>query len=161
MTEYQVPASGLAAAMENAPEELDPLAVALILEAFIRWQSENPVMPTKEWMDEQIQVAHPSLTASTFSLRAIAEWQRRMYLAPAESDPPEEIKDLLVAPPVGHGNMWNGDEFNEAVLTAFRRGQQSQLTPPPLSCLEAHEIEAHNARCQEFLNQERAKLGKL
>ena len=155
---YQVPAPALAAAMENAPEDLDPLAVALILQAFIKHQSENPPIPT-EGQAKSIREAIDYTPGDHRQL--MAEWIRRMYLTPEpELKVPSAIKDLLVASPIGRGNMWNGDEFNAAVLEAFRRGQQSipTSTPLPQSILEEREIEAHNARCAEFLKNKRAKL---
>ena len=91
-----------------------------ILEAALRWLSENPIEPTPQWIHEVWrQERNPQ--AGTFALRVIREWQRRMFLAP-ESEVPEEIKDLAVS---DLDMEWDGP-INKRILEAFRRGQKSK-----------------------------------
>ena len=53
------------------------------LEAFIRWQSENPGVPTKEQSDALKDEYYSSVSNSRSEFSWCAEeWQRRMYLAP-------------------------------------------------------------------------------
>jgi hypothetical protein len=54
------------------------------LEAFIRWQSENPRVPTSDQVQEMVAVFNGQSLVESDSLRSFLpiEWQRRMYLAP-------------------------------------------------------------------------------
>lgn len=73
-----------------------------------------------EGMLEAAVAAHPYCSEQLIS--AVIEWQRRMFLAP-EPEVPEEVKDMLVEE---HISRWRGEEVNEKVIEAFRRGQRSR-----------------------------------
>jgi len=64
------------------------------VEAALRWLSENPIVPT----DEQIHEMYPSASEAGISFtlvaRFIAEWQRRMFIAPEP-----EFRDKLCTRP--------------------------------------------------------------
>ncbi len=144
---YQVPASGLAAAMENAPEDLDPLAVALILQAFVKWQSEHPIVPTEEQMTA-VRVSVGFYPGDHRQL--MAEWIRRMYLAPEPSPIVQRLKEQLTG-----CTLTAGDAVE--LMDAVRMCTSPESQPLPASILEEREIEAHNARCKEFLKDEMAR----
>lgn len=52
------------------------------LEAAIRWQSENPVVPSDEWVLEAMCKARSTSSTLDSAKQMFVEWQRRMYLAP-------------------------------------------------------------------------------
>ena len=87
------------------------------LEAFIAWQTENPIVPTEEQDEDLCEWCEMNPDGSPF-----AEWQRRMYLAP-EPEVQEEIRDLLLV------NITEGffkpEVLNERLAEAYRRGQKS------------------------------------
>ena len=103
-----------------------------IIEAALRWLSENPIVPTdgflkemlcrdffggQNWTDLQVFFFGGQNWTDPQVFKFCEEWQRRMFLAP-EPEVPEAIKDLL----------WtiDGDkedrEHNTAILEAYRRG---------------------------------------
>jgi hypothetical protein len=54
-----------------------------VVEAFIRWQSENPVVPTLPQLRSLL--AHlETVTNETTVQNLVVDWQRRMYLDPAD-----------------------------------------------------------------------------
>jgi hypothetical protein len=64
---------------------------SIALEAALRWQSENPIVPTDEQCDELINmigangrslVRYPSRISKEQARNMLVEWVRRMYLAP-------------------------------------------------------------------------------
>ena len=140
MAKYVVPEEGMKAVAE-ATNGYDKQTTTVAIEAFIRWQSENPQVPTDEQCDELISligatgrslVCYPSRIDRGQARTMLTEWQRRMYLA--EPEVPEEIKDLLY---FGEPNTRVGckdpieaskfiDESDRRVLEAFRRGKESQ-----------------------------------
>ena len=155
MAEYKIPEAGLNAAWSAVAEKMrahidakhkEPIAelhaARIALEAFIRWQSENPIVPTPKQARELFEVwwGNDTSNAGTMGLVAAA-WQRRMYLAPEEPEVPAEVKDLLYDPKDGPTKIGR----NEAICEAFRRGQQN-----PLPTLEDHEVEAYRVRRAEF-----------
>jgi hypothetical protein len=90
--------------------------VGYVLEAALRWLSENPIAPT----NEQARVLFESWwskdtsTAQTMKLIAL-EWQRLMFLPVPEFLPSELISMI-------HGqNAWTPAD----VLKAYRLGQKS------------------------------------
>jgi len=86
------------------------------LEAFIRWQSENLIVPSHEQVIHLCEIfANRSVISYCDSVRAVAiEWLRIMYLAP-EPEVPKEIKDLLC-----------GGNIKTLITEAYRRGKQSK-----------------------------------
>ncbi len=61
------------------------------LEAFIRWQSENPRVPSDEFVEEVIR-EHSRTNVKW----ACSEFQRRMYLSPEPEDPAfQAVKDAI------------------------------------------------------------------
>jgi hypothetical protein len=85
------------------------------LEAAIRWLAENPIVPTKEQID---QIDYFLDGEPNFVESHAVEWQRRMFLAP-EPEAPDAVKDLYdEAPP--------GGTAQKAIIEAYRRGQNSK-----------------------------------
>lgn len=108
---YIVPEGMLKAGIVGAGRCVAP--VERILEAALRWLSENPIEATyQDW--QQFCVEHPRAGVEPFP----AWWQRRMVLAP-EPEVPEAVKDLLYDPTVGPTKIGR----NDAIFEAFRRGQ--------------------------------------
>ena len=93
---YVVPAGMLRVAMEHInmamPESVSQsYHVKQGLEAAVRWLAENPVLPT---VDQVRSISAESIGVGyARDVQVCAEWQRRMFLAPAP-EIPEEIKDL-------------------------------------------------------------------
>jgi len=128
MSEIKVPDGMLKAAMASRMSikgQIAPWSEGMclqVLEAALRWLSENPIVPTYNQLN--------SFASERTSPDAIqwfcAEWQRRMFLAPDHPEIPEEVKDLQIDinayDPV-HKIMIK--HHNEDVIEAFRRGQKS------------------------------------
>jgi len=105
-----------------------------LLEAFVCWLSENPIVPTDAQVEEmriKLVPVHPHWA------NIVAEWQRRMFVAP-EPKAPDEIKDLFwpvldtktastceADELIKHTNC---ERHNEEISEAFRRGQKSKET---------------------------------
>ena len=121
---YLVPAEGLKAAF-NAWDHFGGIGVETrietILEAFIRWQSENPQVPTTEWLDEFNRVGEIK-PFKDFRGAMIAAWIGRMYLAEPEPEVPE-IEDIL-RKYYGHGSS-TGENLRKDFVEVFRRGKMS------------------------------------
>jgi hypothetical protein len=99
-----------------------------ILEAALRWQSENPVVPTDSQAYELSGIGIStdkrsiSRTGIVTTQGIVEEWQRRMYLAP-EPEVPEEVKDLMYK----GGEM----EVDKRIIEAYRRGRGSVIQVEP------------------------------
>ena len=123
---YLVPAEGLKAAKQAGEEYLrdnqssEVYLLYEVLEAFIRWQSENPQVPTTEWLDEFNRVGEIK-PFKDFRGAMIAAWIGRMYLAEPEPEVPKEIKDLLLPIAVESG-FFKPEVVNERIIEAERRG---------------------------------------
>ena len=91
-----------------------------ILEAALRWLSENPIVPTMEQATEMSDSGHPCVLDGVWYA---TEWQRRMFLAP-EPEVPEEIKDLLWS--IGGTWMQTDKKHNNEVAEAYRRGKEAK-----------------------------------
>lgn len=128
VSKYTVPEEGLKATVEamKNPSGTKFLSTeqwaSLGLEAFIRWQSENPIVPTEDQSEELRSNHYRDINSVSFVRSIVVKWQRRMYLAP-EPEVPEEIKDLLynkyaTSPPF--------ERHNNLVIEAYRRGQKSK-----------------------------------
>ena len=132
MNKYLVPEEGLKAALEawsvgyeGSPTLPMEKRIPTIIEAFIRWQSENPQVPNHEQTIALCKV-YETQTERNYcqSVRDVAvEWVRRMYIAP-EPDMPEAIKDLLcpVFDHTGHKGLVEGATHDMGILEAYRRG---------------------------------------
>ena len=124
---YLVPAEGLKAAKQAGEEYLrdnqssEVYLLYEVLEAFIRWQSENPQVPTTEWLDEFNRVGEIK-PFKDFRGAMIAAWIGRMYLAEPEPEVPE-IEDIL-RKYYGHGSS-TGENLRKDFVEVFRRGKMS------------------------------------
>ena len=104
-----------------------------IAEAVCRAISENPIVPTQQQASEMWQV-YVGLRGNAVDSIAgcMAEWQRRMFLAP-EPEVPEEISNLMwsdwqrqLGLPQTLGSWAPLESHNSQVIEAFRRGQKSK-----------------------------------
>jgi len=134
MSEIKVPENGLNAAWEAVAQKMRdnidarnaaPVAelhiARVAVEAFCRWLSENPQVPSTEQYLEMIRSDRVPAVKDMFC-NILEVWQRRMFLAP-EPEIPKEIDDLL----------WDDTdkgpyyvEHNKAAIEAYRRGQRSK-----------------------------------
>jgi hypothetical protein len=97
----------------------------IVLEAFIRWQSENPPDPTSEQMDAIMNEVPWRDSGNGYIFRIVlAKWISRMYLASPEPEPAEAVKDLLISE-VPSGTMIHYEELDRRIIEAYRRGVQS------------------------------------
>jgi len=87
---YVVPEEGLNAAVDAQELRCDPVITKIGLEAFIRWQSENPRVPTLEQLWSCGKDAGGQTNAFDGTIAMIAAWLRRMYLAPKPEVPEEK-----------------------------------------------------------------------
>jgi hypothetical protein len=101
---------------------LDDGFLLSVLEAALRWLSENPVVPNRiQMQDVEAAAHHEPLHTTKWLSDILVEWQRRMFLAP-EPKIPEGIQDLLYDPKDGPTKMGR----NDAILEAFFRGKASR-----------------------------------
>lgn len=91
------------------------------LEAALKWLAENPIVPTREWLAEQLGMCHVTLLPETAASRIIAEWQRRMFLAP-----PSPTDGLMFDK--GRSDIW-ADEANQRIKMAYRDGLNQRESP--------------------------------
>jgi len=93
-----------------------------LLEAALRWLSENPVVPTRGQLHD---IMGQRFYYEDHIIKGIIEWQRRMFLAP-EEEIPKELKALMFGElaPAKVGPI-NKEMVNALVLEAYRLGQQS------------------------------------
>lgn len=94
------------------------------LEAALRWQSENPVVPPEQFIHGHIRKGNGCWLSTTDCIAAIKEWQRRMYLAP-ESEVPEGIKDMLADLDIATSYVTGREQYNKDIIEAYRRGQKT------------------------------------
>jgi hypothetical protein len=96
----------------------DPVVLLRMLEAAIRWLSENPIEATyTDW--QQFCSEKPGMGVEPFA----GWWQRRMFFN-REPEVPEEIKDLIL-PDVESG-FFKPEILNARLLEAYRRGRESK-----------------------------------
>jgi hypothetical protein len=93
------------------------------MEAALHWLAENPIAPTcKQWkrLAEETPMLQPE--------ERVAEWQRRMFLAP-EPEVPELVQDvledLLGTLEISHMGV-SYESTKSAIIEAFRRGRESK-----------------------------------
>lgn len=96
------------------------------LEAALRWQSENPIVPTNGqlWACE-MAVSGQGKGPFEGCSAVIAEWQRRMYLAPG-SGVSEEIAQAICEGAIPSNPPVTRKGYDAALAEMFRRGQKSK-----------------------------------
>jgi len=126
-----IPEGMLKAAWSVVGSNDDEALCSLILEAALRWLSENPQFPTPEQACSIARYGLEFSRAQRFEDNSAAsvqamllEWQRCMFLAPAP-EIPEEVKDLWEQAPMG-------GSAQDAILEAFRRGTMRGVDPSML-----------------------------
>jgi hypothetical protein len=129
-----VPEGMLKAAKESEEEYLRDnqsrdVCREVILEASLRWLSENPMFPTHSEVNSILaMVQFQSLRGTSLDgLQDFAAmWQRRCFLAP-EPEVPEAVKDLMWPDsPSCSPTIIDAQSINKRVLEAYRRGQRSK-----------------------------------
>lgn len=97
------------------------------LQAAVKWLAENPIIPTHKQIQD---IADSNIYYTEMVAKWIAEWQRRMFLAP-DPEIPEDIKDMLI--PIrnmdeAHGRISGTTcaEYNHAIVDAYNRGRKSK-----------------------------------
>ena len=105
-----------------------------LIEAGLRWLSENPIVPSEadvmEILQERVESHHISgkeycaIPPATVRF-VIRESQRRMFLAP-EPEVPSEIRDIDAWITVYLGSHPEIENIRRNFLLTFRRGQQSK-----------------------------------
>jgi hypothetical protein len=133
-----VPEKGLNAAVDASTkaqvDEISEAQIKAILEAFLRWQRENPpvqkAMQLREllgdgWSDSTCE---GTMTWETLAL-LLPEWVRRMYDAPPEPQlglDVKAVKDLLWDGTAIDVENRSGKRHDEHILEAYRRGRESK-----------------------------------
>lgn len=111
---------------------LNPRILRSDLEAALIWLSENPIVPTEKQYGECLRAVDgpDKIVIHVYRegepQKVLAEWQRRMFLAP---EVPEAIKDLLSDDEdEGRGILFgvSSDVYNQKLVEAYRRGQQAK-----------------------------------
>jgi len=99
-----------------------------IVEAALRWQSENPIVPS-ESQAREFWTYFSCLPPSEFIQKCIQKWQREMYDVPVDESGADAVKDLFVDDAWDDGNPWPALKhmkiYNHNVLEAYRRGRDS------------------------------------
>lgn len=112
--------------------QCEEFRIELIVEAALRWLSENPIVPTKDdlAMVRLLYFDRKHLDGKSTVTDFVVGWQRRMFIAP-EPEVPEEIEDLLLPYDMATAD---GYAINVAIIEAYRRGrsgvQPSQKNDP-------------------------------
>jgi len=124
---YVIPKGMLEAAILSHPFDPRTKFIPEMLEAALRWLSDNPIVPTAKQSAELESLCR--INDEPMCMDAIfycSEWQRRMFLAP-EPEVPEEVKDLLVDASVRYPDVPRSvpGYYNDLILEAFRRGQKA------------------------------------
>jgi hypothetical protein len=97
-----------------------PQSVVPMLEEALRWQKENPPVPTAEQWSALL--SEPELwggTAIVYGIRCAVAWVRRMYDEP-EPEVPEEVTEIIasfIEP--------QGKAVQAAILEAYQRGKKA------------------------------------
>ena len=120
----EIPAGMLKAAYEWCPASFAMPAVKSMLEAALRWLSDNPITPTDEQLNEMKNDLRFRMI--DFDIQKLcAEWQRRMFLALELV--PEAVKDLLCgASDIDKEAYFRPDIYNKRIIEAFNRGRRMQ-----------------------------------
>lgn len=72
----------------------DETRVREILQTSLAWLAENPIVPTEKQLSA-LSKGYPPRHEELRPLWFIAEWQRRMFLAPEPETPQDAIKRIL------------------------------------------------------------------
>lgn len=91
--------------------------IRMILEAALRWLSENPIVPDDEQCLQLWRGSAGADTTADCTRNTVSNWQRRMFLAPPESE-------MIGAETLEHFCS-RFQTIGEAVSEAFRIGQDS------------------------------------
>lgn len=98
-----------------------------MLEAALRWLSDNPIVPTVEQSSDMMEKFPVNTTRNV-----CVEWQRRMFLA-SKPDFPEEMHNLLWSeretgnpPSATSVSVHARQVHNRQIVEAYRLGQQSK-----------------------------------
>ena len=96
-----------------------------IIEAALRWQSENPPVPTDAQLDALMEEFVEQCTETCSNRYIPVEWIRRMYLVPEPEEPEsvDAVKDLMFGIPYTGNNTASEQAHNFAILEAYRRGK--------------------------------------
>lgn len=118
---YVVP-EGMLKAVKEA-QGISAYPTQAVLEAAIRWQSENPVVPTVKQAQE---VWDDCSRGACFRSDCLTEWQRRMYLAP---EAPRFMQcDACRAKP-GLPPLCAGCLHNRDLIKAYGQRYKSEFKP--------------------------------
>jgi len=90
-----------------------------ILEVALRWQRENPPVPSLEQWASCLEDYTYGMVTEKMGAVAASEWVRRMYDA-SEPEVPEAIKDLLL--PNIESGYFKPEIVNERMAECYRRG---------------------------------------
>ena len=101
MKKIEVPPDMLAAARQahrqNEDREPGVFLTEKILEAVLFWLSNNPIIPTPEQMMEIVRSRFEDRVTISACCVVATEWQRRMFLAPEQSNPVvDKVKQTLL-----------------------------------------------------------------
>ena len=124
MAKQRVPEGMLEAAMRASMDTglaIGPSTELLVpLEAALRWQSENPPVPTDEQAKELWHRPRVLGNSEPFAKVITRDWIRMMY---AEPEVPEAVRDLLF---LGDGKCLverKQEVLNAKILEAYERGK--------------------------------------
>lgn len=131
MTGKIVVPEGMIKVAEQSYCEADPrqqnnvtAAASHVLEAALRWLSENPILPASHNTCEEMHRTVNAKGYCCYQSALLAEWQRRMFLSP-EPEIPAEIADLMWARLERDG--CDAEDHNKEIIEAYRRGQNSVI----------------------------------
>lgn len=118
--------------LQDDPKLYATTTLEAVLEAALRWISENPRVPTDGQAEEialESYYSDPALPDSLLTkikVNMAVEWQRRMFLAPE----PNSLDDLYIFPnqfiPGDLKVDISANDVNVRINEAYRRGQQSR-----------------------------------
>ncbi len=103
-------------------------AIDRLLEAALRWLSENPIMPSDAQVTNVLDEANdPGEPMRTLLPALLQEWQRRMFLAPEWQGPdwenpaiPAEVRFQMARKPHTLMNDQQVDAYNAGVLDGWK-----------------------------------------
>jgi len=134
----KIPEGMLNVALQKAHEtrSFGVVPIRDVLEAALRWLSENPIVPTDEQAADlynaNLDIDYSKKYDATHAV--VVEWQRRMFLSP-EPEIPEDVKDLGICSKLEQSSQhwdWSGREgdlekvVEQIAIEAYRRGQRSR-----------------------------------
>ena len=147
---YVVPDGMFKSATDSWGLESDAMrkCTKIILEAALRWQSENPIVPTdRQWyecVNESQKLGYPS---NELYAHAAAEWQRRMYLAPEPEVPTYE--ELI--------SKWEEENRSGVPNRVVMKESQEASFDPPLERAKKTEANRSCSACEQGQSSERGE----